>query len=59
LGPGDADCKLLLAGITIVDALTGMHQIRKARVFFMALPMRLRRVTAISVRAVVLEDLDG
>jgi len=58
LGPGDADCKLLLAGITMVDDLKDLDRIKKPRVFFMALPMKLRRVTAISVRAVALEDLD-
>ena len=58
VGPGDADCKLLLAGITMVDALTGLSQIKKPRVFFIGLPIKMRRVTACWVRAIALEEID-
>jgi kynurenine formamidase len=57
-GYGDADCKLLLAGITMIDAPLGLHQITKARVFFIALPPKVRRVTAFPIRAIALEALD-
>ena len=58
LGPGDSDCKLLLAGIPMVDALLGLNQIQKQRVFFIALPVKLRRVTASWTRAIALEERD-
>lgn len=54
-GPEDADGKLLLAGIPMVDAIVGLDQIKKPRVFFIALPLKLRRVTASWTRAIVLE----
>lgn len=57
-GQGDADYRLLLAGIPMVDAPLGLDQITKPRVFFMALPAKLRRVTAWWTRAVALEPLD-
>jgi kynurenine formamidase len=57
-GLGDADAKLLLAGVSIVDALVGLEQITKPRVFFIALPARLGRVTASWTRAIALEDID-
>jgi kynurenine formamidase len=57
VGPGDADSKLLLAGVAVVDALLGLDQIRKPRVFFIALPVKLRRVTAFWTRAVALEEI--
>jgi kynurenine formamidase len=57
-GPGDSDCRLLLAGIPMVDAPLGLNQIKKRRVFFMALPTKLRRVTAWWTRAVALEEMD-
>ncbi len=56
-GQGDADCKLLLAGIPLVDALLGLDQIRKKRVFFIALPVKLRRVTASWTRAIAIEEI--
>jgi kynurenine formamidase len=49
---------LLLAGIPMVDALLGLDQIKKSRVFFIALPAKLRRVTASWTRAVALEEID-
>ena len=58
LGQGDADCKLLQAGIAMVDALLGLNQIRKPRVFFIALPVKMRRVTASWVRAIALEAIE-
>ena len=35
-----------------------MHQITKPRVFFIALPLRMRRVTATWARAIALEEKD-
>jgi len=57
-GQGDADCKLLLAGISMIDAPLGLSQIKKPRVFFIALPVKMRRITACTVRAIALEELD-
>ncbi len=57
LGLGDADAKCLLAGITLVDNLLGLEQIKKPRVFFIALPVKLRRVTAFWTRAIALEEI--
>lgn len=57
-GEGDSDYRLLLAGIPMVDAPLGLDQISKPRVFFMALPTKLRRVTAWWTRAVALEEID-
>ena len=59
LGQGDADCKMLLAGIPVIDGIQGLSQITKRRVFFIALPVRMRRVTAFPTRAIALEPLDG
>ncbi len=58
LGKEDADGRLLLAGIALADMLKGLHQIRKPRVFFIALPVRLHRVTASWTRAIALEERD-
>ena len=58
VGPGDSDYRLLLAGIPMVDAPLGLNQIRKRRVFFMALPAKLRRVTAWWTRAVAFEEIE-
>jgi len=55
-GPGDTDYKLLRARIMFVDGLQGLNQIKKSRVFFIALPVRIVRVTAIWTRAIVFED---
>jgi kynurenine formamidase len=57
-GDGDADSKLLLAGIVFIDAPKGLDQIKKPRVFFIGLPVKLRRVTASWTRAIALEELD-
>ena len=63
-GPPDAprgtespDAKLLLAGIPIVDDVVNLTQIIKPRVFFIALPLRMRRVTASWTRAIALEEI--
>ena len=56
-GKNDSDGRFLLAGIAYLDALTGLDQITKPRVFFIGLPVRLRRVTASWTRAIVLEDI--
>ncbi len=57
-GMGDSDCRLLLAGIPMIDSIRGLDEIRKKRVFFIALPLKIRRITAFSTRAIVLEELD-
>ena len=56
-GRDDGDGRFLLAGIAYLDALTGLDQIRKPRVFFIGLPVRIRRVTASWTRAIVLEEI--
>ena len=58
-GQGDSDCRLLLAGIPMIDAPKGLDQIKKPRVFFIGLLVRIRRVTASWTRAIVLEEIDG
>ena len=57
-GIENGDARLLLAGIPIVDAPAGLDQIEKDRVFFIGLPLRLRRTTAMWTRAIALEELD-
>jgi len=47
-----------MAGIPIVDVVRGLHQIRKSRVFFIALPLRMRRVIATWARAIAFEEKD-
>ena len=51
------DSRVLLAGIGLIDAPTGLDQITKPRVFFIGLPLRMHRVTASWTRAIVLEEL--
>ena len=58
LGPGDSDCRLLLAGIPVFDGMVGLAQLTKRRVFFIGLPARMRRATAFTTRAIALEPLD-
>ena len=58
LGQGDGDCKLLLAGISMLDGPCGLDQIKKRRVFLIALPVKMRKVTASWTRAIVLEEID-
>ena len=58
LGKEDTDGRLLLAGIAMADTLKGLHQIRKPRVFFIALPVRVHRTTASWTRAIALEERD-
>jgi arylformamidase len=55
-GKDDSDSKMLLAGIPILDAVTGLEQITKPPVFFIGLPVKIRRVTASWARAIVLEE---
>ena len=57
LGLDYNDAKFMAGNVAIVDALLGLDQIKKPRVFFIALPPKLRRVTATWVRAVALEEL--
>lgn len=56
-GRGCVDARLLLAGVGIVDALYNLNQIRKPRVFFIALPVKIRRLTAFWTRAIALEEI--
>ena len=57
-GSAGADSKLLLAGIPFIDAPKGLDQIRKPRVFFIGLPVKMRRITASWTRAIALEEMD-
>ena len=57
-GIEDGDGKCLAAGIPFLDAIRGLHEITKQRVFFIALPARIRRVTASWARAIALEEID-
>ena len=57
-GKDDGDGMLLLAGIPFFDGLTGLDQITRRRVFFIGLPVKIRRVTASWTRAIVLEEID-
>jgi len=56
-GPDYADARLLAGGVALVDAVQGLNQIKRNRVFFIALPTKLRRVTAAWTRAVALEEI--
>lgn len=56
-GPDDGDGRFLLAGIPFLDALKGLDQIAKSRVFLIALPVKIRRVTASWARAIALEEI--
>ena len=53
-----AERKLLERGIPTIDALYDLAQIRKKRVFFIALPVKMQRVTAAWTRAIALEEKD-
>jgi kynurenine formamidase len=53
-----AERRLLENGIAMVDALYGLDQIEKKRVFFIGMPVKMRRVTAAWTRAVALEEID-
>lgn len=57
-GREDGDGRLHLAGVAIVDNVQGLYQVSRSRVFFIALPARLRRATAFWTRAIVLEEAD-
>ena len=52
-----AERRLLENGIAMVDALYGLDQIVKKRVFFIGMPVKMRRVTAAWTRAVALEEI--
>ena len=54
--PRNPDARLLLGGVGLIDALVGLDQIVKQRVFFIALPIKMHRVTASWTRAIVLEE---
>jgi kynurenine formamidase len=50
-----AERRLLAAGIPLVDGLYRLDQLTASRVFFMALPLRIQRLTASWTRAIALE----
>ena len=52
-----ADAKLLLAGVGLIDAVTGLGQITSPRVSFIGLPVRMHKVTASWTRAIALEEI--
>ena len=54
----DAERRLLEEGIPMVDALKGLEQLTKDRVFFIALPIKMHRVTASWTRAIALEEIE-
>jgi len=56
-GQASPDGKLLMAGIPLVDDVVGLSQITKPRVFFIGLPLKMKRVTASWARAIVLEEI--
>lgn len=56
-GADDGDGRLLLAGIGLIDCLRGLQQITKPRVFFMAVPVKMQRVTAAWIRAIAFEEI--
>ena len=53
------DARVLLAGIGLIDAPTGLDQITRPRVFFIGLPVRMHRITASWTRAIALEETGG
>ena len=52
------DSRLLLGGVVCADGLQGLSQIKRPRVFFIGLPVRMLRATACWTRAIVLEEMD-
>ncbi len=58
-GTGFGDARLLLGGIVLADGLVGMSQIKRPRVFFIGLPVKMRRLTACCARTIVLEEIDA
>ena len=54
----NAEEQLLRNGIPCVDCVNGLEQISKERVFFIALPLKMKRVTATWTRAIALEEID-
>ena len=56
-GKGTGDGKLLLAGIALMDGVLGLEKIEKERVFFIALPLKMQRVSATWTRAIALEEV--
>ena len=57
-GPTHGDTNLTLGGIAMIDGPNGLGQITKPRVFVMALPIRMRRITASWTRFIALEERD-
>ena len=51
-----AEQRLFECGIPMVDALKGLEQISRERVFFIGLPLKMQRVTASWCRAIALEE---
>jgi len=55
LGVNQPDAELQRRGIAVTDGLINLEKIRKTRVFFVCLPVKIARVTAFWSRAVALE----
>lgn len=55
-GESAGDARLHLGGIPVVENLQGLAQIKRPRVFFIGLPIKMCRVTASWTRAIVLEE---
>jgi arylformamidase len=58
-GPGYSDERLLSAGIPLLDGPFDLARLRAPRVFVIALPLRVRRMTASWTRAIALEPVDA
>ncbi len=56
-GPTFGDTRMMLGGIAMIDGPIGLSQIKKPRVFVIALPVKMRRVTASWTRFIALEEL--
>jgi len=56
-GINENEAKLFSAGVVVTDGLTNLDQIRKPRVFYIGLPVKIRRLTAFWTRAIALEPL--
>jgi len=56
-GINENEAKLFGAGIAMTDGLTNLSKIRKPRVFYIGLPVRIRRLSAFWTRAIALEQI--
>ncbi len=56
-GPTFGESRMILGGIGIIDGTIGLSQIKKPRVFVIALPVKIGRVTAAGPRFTAREEL--